>query len=47
MLIGAILNVLKFKAVINNFATPVELASGGERTVKSTFQVKIIWVCST
>ena len=31
----------KFKAVINNFATPVELASGGERTVKSTFQVKL------
>jgi hypothetical protein len=31
----------KFKAVINNFATPVELAKGGERTVKSTFQVKL------
>lgn len=31
----------KFKATIDSFATPVELASGGERTVKSTFQLKL------
>jgi hypothetical protein len=31
----------QFKATINNFATPVELVSGGERTVKSTFSLKL------
>jgi len=31
----------KFKATIDSFATPVELAAGGERTVKSTFQLKL------
>ena len=31
----------KFKATIDSFATPVELASGGERTVKATFQLKL------
>lgn len=31
----------KFKATIDSFATPIELASGGERTVKSTFQLKL------
>lgn len=31
----------KFKATIDSFATPVELATGGERTVKSTFQLKL------
>lgn len=31
----------KFKAVIDSFATPVELVSKGERTVKSTFQLKL------
>ena len=31
----------QFKATINNFATPVELVSGGERTVKATFSLKL------
>jgi len=31
----------KFKATIDSFATPTELVSGGERTVKSTFQLKL------
>jgi hypothetical protein len=31
----------QFKATINNFATPVELVSGGERLVKSTFSLKL------
>ena len=31
----------QFKATINNFATPVELVSGGERLVKSTFILKL------
>lgn len=31
----------KFRATIDNFATPVELATGGERTVKATFQLKL------
>ena len=31
----------KFKATIDSFATPIELATGGERTVKSTFQLKL------
>jgi len=31
----------QFKATINNFATPVELISGGERSVKSTFSLKL------
>lgn len=31
----------KFKATIDSFATPTELVSGGERTVKATFQLKL------
>lgn len=31
----------KFRATIDNFATPTELVSGGERTVKSTFSLKL------
>jgi len=31
----------KFKATVDNFNTPTELAQGGERTVKSTFQLKL------
>ena len=31
----------KFKATIDNFATPTELVQGGERTVKATFQLKL------
>ena len=31
----------KFRARIDNFATPVELVKGGERTVKSTFTLKL------
>tara|TARA_R110001592_G_scaffold138575_2_gene357961 strand:+ start:3408 stop:4361 length:954 start_codon:yes stop_codon:yes gene_type:complete len=31
----------QFKATINNFATPVELVSGGGRLVKSTFSLKL------
>ena len=31
----------KFKAMIDSFATPVEIAQGGERIVKSTFQLKL------
>jgi len=31
----------KFRARIDNFATPTEIASGGERTVKATFQLKL------
>ena len=31
----------KFRATIDNFATPTELVQGGERTVKATFQLKL------
>ena len=31
----------KFKAMIDSFATPIELNPGGERIVKSTFQLKL------
>ena len=31
----------KFRATIDNFATPTELIQGGERTVKATFQLKL------
>ena len=31
----------QFKSTINNFATPVELVTGGERIVKSTFSLKL------
>ena len=31
----------KFKAMIDSFATPIELNQGGERIVKSTFQLKL------
>jgi hypothetical protein len=31
----------KFKAMIDSFATPVELVQGGERTVKATFSLKL------
>jgi hypothetical protein len=31
----------KFKATIDSFATPIELVQGGERIVKSTFQLKL------
>ena len=31
----------KFRARIDSFATPVEVAQGGERTVKSTFSLKL------
>ncbi len=31
----------KFRASVDNFATPTELVSGGERTVKSTFSLKL------
>lgn len=31
----------KFKAIINSFATPIELVQGGERTVKATFSLKL------
>jgi hypothetical protein len=31
----------KFKATIDSFATPIELVEGGERVVKSTFQLKL------
>ena len=31
----------KFKAVVDSYATPTEIASGGERTVKATFQLKL------
>ena len=31
----------KFRATIDNFATPVELVTGGERIVKSTFSLKL------
>jgi len=31
----------KFRASIDNFSTPTELVSGGERTVKSTFSLKL------
>jgi len=31
----------KFNAVINSFATPVEIVQGGERTVKSTFSLEL------
>ena len=31
----------KFKAMINSFATPVEIVQGGERTVKATFQLDL------
>jgi hypothetical protein len=31
----------KFRATIDSFATPTELVSGGERTVKATFQLKL------
>lgn len=31
----------KFKAVVDSYATPTELTSGGERTVKATFQLKL------
>ena len=31
----------KFRATIDNFATPLELVTGGERIVKSTFSLKL------
>ena len=31
----------KFNATINNFATPVEIVQGGERTVKATFSLEL------
>jgi len=31
----------KFKAVVDSYATPIELNKGGERTVKATFQLKL------
>jgi hypothetical protein len=31
----------QFKAMVDNFATPLEIQSGGERIVKSTFSLKL------
>jgi hypothetical protein len=31
----------QFKAKVDNFATPLEIQSGGERIVKSTFSLKL------